>query len=125
MQAIILVCALIGLWLNGLPGLFLGVALGYFLSNVAISRVPPDLDLIRSRFLETSFAVMGAMCKADGVVTHDEIRVTEQLFARLHLSPEQTQAAKAAFNRGKSPDFDLDAQLDAFVQLARDRKSVV
>lgn len=119
MQAIILLCALLGLWLNGLPGLFVGAAIGYLLSNIAVSRVQPDLELIRSRFLETSFAVMGAMCKADGVVTHDEIRVTEQLFARLHLSAEQTQAAKAAFNRGKAPDFDLDAQLDAFVQLAR------
>jgi DnaJ like chaperone protein len=63
---------------------------------------------------------MGALCKADGVVTRDEIRVTEQLFARLQLSPEQKDAAKAAFTRGKAPDFDLEGEVDRFVQSARD-----
>jgi len=119
MQAIVIFCALLGLWLNGIPGLLVGAAIGYLLSNVATLRVTQDFGLVRSQFLETSFAVMGALCKADGVVTHDEIHVTEQLFARLRLSPEQTEAAKAAFNRGKSPDFDLDAHVDAFARLAR------
>lgn len=119
MQAIVIFCALLGLWLHGIPGLLVGAAIGYLLSNVATLRVTQDFGLIRSQFLETSFAVMGALCKADGVVTHDEIHVTEQLFARLRLSPEQTEAAKAAFNRGKSPGFDLDAQVDAFARLAR------
>ena len=35
------------------------------------------------------------------------------------LSPEQTQTAKAAFNRGKAADFDLDAEVDRFVRTAR------
>jgi DnaJ like chaperone protein len=75
---------------------------------------------VQSQFLDTTFAVMGALCKADGVVTRDEIRVTEQLFARLQLSPEQKDAAKAAFTRGKAPDFDLEGEVDRFVQSARD-----
>jgi len=71
---------------------------------------------VQAQFLETSFAVMGAMCKADGVVTRDEIRVTEAFFARLQLSAEQTEAAKAAFRRGKAPDFDLDEEVDRFAR---------
>jgi len=119
MPAIVIFCALAGLWLNGLAGLFIGAAIGFLLSNFSTARVNQDVALVRAQFLETTFAVMGAICKADGVVTVDEIRVTEQLFARLHLSPEQTEAAKAAFNRGKSADFDLDAEVDGFVRLAR------
>jgi DnaJ like chaperone protein len=55
---------------------------------------------------------MGALCKADSVVTRDEIQVAESLFDRLHLSGEQREAAKAAFNRGKTSAFDLDAEVD-------------
>lgn len=119
MSAIILFCALFGLYLNGLVGLIVGAVVGYLLSTLTSARVAQDFDRVRAQFLETSFAVMGALCKADGVVTRDEIRVTEQLFARLHLSPEQTELAKAAFNRGKSADFDLDGHVDAFAGLAR------
>src|SRR5690606_36482438 len=76
---------------------------------------------IQAQFLETTFAVMGALSKADSVVTREEIRAAEALFDRLHLSPAQREAAKAAFNRGKAPDFDLDGQVDRFARAARGR----
>ncbi|MGH7129646.1 MAG: co-chaperone DjlA, partial [Planctomycetaceae bacterium] len=60
-------------------------------------------------------------CKADTVVTRDEIRVAEALFKRLHLTREQRDRAKAAFNRGKAPTFDLDAAADRFAGIARGR----
>ena len=115
----ILFCALLGLWLGGMSGLLMGAAIGLVLSRVAQRTVQKGLLGVQSQFLDTTFAVMGALCKADGVVTRDEIAVTEQIFVRLHLSPEQKQAAKAAFQRGKAPDFDLDAEVDHFVQSAR------
>jgi DnaJ like chaperone protein len=86
------------------------------MAKAAASR---GLLAVQSQFLESTFAVMGALCKADGVVTRDEIRATEQVFARLQLSPEQQAAAKAAFARGKAADFDLEAEVDRFVQSAR------
>ena len=116
---IILICAFVGLRLDGFLGLVIGAAVGYALSNILSARATSGLNLVRSQFLETSFAVMGALCKADGVVTRDEILVTEQLFVRLGLSPEQREAAKAAFNRGKTPDFDLDAHVDEFARATR------
>ncbi len=64
---------------------------------------------------------MGALCKADSVVTRDELNVVEQTFDMLKLGDEQRQAAKAAFNRGKQPDFDLDAAVDQFAQLSHRR----
>jgi DnaJ like chaperone protein len=74
---------------------------------------------VQVQFLDATFAVMGALCKADGVVTRNEIQVVEQIFARLRFSPEQKELAKAAFNRGKAPDFDLDATVSAFAHSAR------
>src|SRR5690606_33778494 len=79
------------------------------------------LEGIQGQFLDTTFAVMGALSKADSVVTREEIRAAETLFDRLHLSPAQREAAKAAFNRGKAPDFDLDGEVDRFARAARGR----
>jgi len=116
---LILLCAFVGLLVDGFSGAFVGGVIGFVLSRVAGVLVRNKLQRVQSQFLESTFAVMGALCKADGVVTRDEIRVTEQLFLRLRLSPEQTTAAKAAFNRGKAADFDLDAEVDRFAQSAR------
>jgi DnaJ like chaperone protein len=116
---LIFICAIVGLWIGGTTGLLLGAAAGFVISRVVQATVERGLLEVRSQFLEATFAVMGALCKADGVVTRDEIRVTEEIFVRMGLSPEQTQAAKAAFNRGKAADFDLDAEVDRFVRAAR------
>ncbi|MEO8183927.1 MAG: co-chaperone DjlA [Deltaproteobacteria bacterium] len=116
---LILVCAFIGFSLAGPVGLVLGAAIGYVLSNAARSATRRSLQGLQSQFLDTTFAVMGALSKADGVVTHEEIRTTEEVFERLQLSDEQRQAARAAFTRGKAPEFDLDAAVDAFVQSAQ------
>lgn len=117
---LILLFALIGFGIDGIKGLLIGALIGFALSRMARASARPGLLAVQSQFLDSTFAVMGALCKADGVVTRDEIRVTEQLFARLHLSPEQKDAAKAAFTRGKAPDFDLEGEVDRFVQSARD-----
>ena len=117
---LILLFALIGFGIDGIKGLLIGALIGFGLSRMASASRRSGLLTLQSQFLDTTFAVMGALCKADGVVTRDEIRVTEQLFARLHLSPEQKDAAKAAFTRGKAPDFDLEGEVDRFVRSAQD-----
>jgi DnaJ like chaperone protein len=116
---LVYICAFVGLWLDGIPGLFVGGAIGYVLGRLLQLVLRGGVQAVRSQFLESTFAVMGALCKADGVVTRDEIQVTEQIFVRLRLTPEQQQEAKAAFNRGKAPDFDLDAEVDRFARVAR------
>lgn len=117
----IVIGALLGLLLGRFQGLIIGAALGYAVSWTLRNSVLGRLQVVQSELLDSTFSVMGALCKADRVVTRDEIKVAEDLFRRLHLSDEQRAAARAAFNRGKAPDFDLDAAVDSFGRIGRGR----
>jgi DnaJ like chaperone protein len=117
--------ALVGLMAGGVRGLFIGFLLGYLASWVLKSALVKKLAGVQAQFLESTFAVMGALCKADGVVTRDEIATAEAMFDQLHLSGEQRERAKAAFNRGKSPGFDLDAEARVFAQIARGQRPLL
>src|SRR5690606_22266212 len=46
-------------------------------------------------------------------------------FARLHLSDTQRETAKAAFNRGKAPDFDLDAEAAKLARICHGRRALL
>ncbi len=99
---------LLGLFAGGLMGLILGVVVGLVVGDFMVRvMLPTGQAGIQQQFLDTTFAVMGALCKADGVVTRDEIRVAEEYFDKLALTPEQRQAAKASFERGKCVGFDV------------------
>lgn len=117
----IFIGAVSGYLIGRFPGLLIGAALGYFVGRSLRHRLLGRLQVVQSQLLESTFSIMGALCKADRVVTRDEIRVVESIFDRLHLMGEQREAAKAAFNRGKSPEFELDAAVDRFGQIARGR----
>ena len=119
--------AIVGYQLGRLPGLIVGAALGYWLSRT-IRRLGMGIGGLaqaQAQFLESTFAVMGALCKADGQVTQEEIRVAEALFDRLHLSPSQRASAKEAFGRGKSPDFDLDAELQNVLRVTHGQHALL
>jgi DnaJ like chaperone protein len=119
---LIFVVALIGLAVGGFRGMIISVVLSYTLSWLVRKIVVQKLVSVQAQFLETTFAVMGAVCKADGVVTRDEIAMAEGMFARLNLSAEQRERAKAAFSRGKAKDFDLDAEVTAFANGSRGQR---
>ena len=117
--------ALVGLMTGGVRGLFIGFVLSYLASWILKSALLKKLAGVQAQFLESTFAVMGALCKVDGVVTRDEIATAEAMFDRLQLSGEQRERAKAAFNRGKSPGFDLDAEVRAFAQIAHGQQPLL
>lgn len=121
----IIIGALLGAVFGGFPGLLLGAGLAYALTWALKQSILGNLRVAQSALLDSTFAVMGALCKADRVVTRDEIRVVEGIFAQLRLNDEQREAAKAAFNRGKAPDFDLDAAVDDFAAIVRGREPLV
>lgn len=113
MSVFILIGAAIGLFTAGFGGLVFGALLGWgvghFMTRILLPR---SLGLIQEQFLGSTFAVMGALCKADGRVSREEIRVAEQFFGKLGLSPDQRSKARASFNRGKEAGFDLAAEIE-------------
>lgn len=124
MQAIVLF-GLIGLALGGIRGLFFGVALGFLVDWVMRQAMGSRIAQVQTQFLDFTFTVMGSLCKADGIVTRDEIAVAETIFTRLHLSGEHREAAKAAFNRGKAPDFDLDGEVRRFASVVHGNRPLL
>ncbi len=113
--------AIIGLFTGGPVGLFVGGFIGYFAGMALQRSVIGGLRVAQTELIESVFAVMGALCKADNVVTRDEINTVEQVFGMLRLDDEQRQLAKAAFSKGKQADFDLDAMVDRFAAISRGR----
>lgn len=113
--------AFIGAIASGFSGMLLGALIGYGISVVLRKSISGGLRIAQSTLIDSTFAVMGALCKADNVVTRDEIDAVERVFRMFNLHGQQREQAKAAFNRGKQDDFDLDAAVDQFARLSRGR----
>ena len=113
--------AFLGAIFGGFPGLLIGGLIGYGAGIVLRQSLLGGLRVAQTQMLDSTFAIMGALCKADNVVTQHEIDAVEQIFRMLRLQGEQRQQAKAAFNRGKHRDFDLDAAVDQFATITRGR----
>ncbi|MDX1507308.1 MAG: TerB family tellurite resistance protein, partial [Woeseiaceae bacterium] len=117
----ILIGALLGAIFGSFPGALVGGVLGYF-ASVALQRsIIGNLQIAQAQLVDSTFSIMGALCKADGVVDRDEINAVEQMFRMLHLNDEGREQAKAAFTRGKQPGFDLDAAVDEFRRISHGR----
>lgn len=119
--------AIVGYIVARWDGLIAGLLAGYVLSK--LFSQPQILNPFRvvsggakNHFLDSAFAVMGAVCKADGHITGDEIRLAERLFDQFHLDTEARNHAKQAFTRGKSPGFDLDAEVAAFARASQGQR---
>jgi DnaJ like chaperone protein len=122
---LVVIGAVLGALFGGFGGLLIGAALGYAAGAVLRRSVIGGLRVVQSQLIDPTFAVMGALCKADSVVTRDEIDAVERIFTMLRLQEKQRQKAKAAFNRGKQADFDLEAAVDQFARVSRRRAPLV
>lgn len=121
-----LIGGLIGALFSGWSGFFIGGLIGYFVARPLLRwAIRARFGQLQTQFLDSVFAVMGAICKADGQVTDDEIRVAEQLFERLRLDEAARARARTAFARGKAVDFDLDAEVARFAASARGQRALM
>ena len=118
---LIVIGAIIGAIFGSLPGAIIGGLIGYGAGVMLRQSVLGGLRVVQSQLIDSTFSIMGALCKADSVVTRDEIQAAERTFDTLRLQGEQREQAKAAFNRGKQPDFDVDAAADNFARISRGR----
>jgi DnaJ like chaperone protein len=71
---------------------------------------------VQKTFFDSSFAVMGHIAKLDGVVSENEIKVAQDFMRQLNMNMAAKKEAKIAFNRGKSPAFDLQKELGSLLQ---------
>ena len=109
---------ILGLLFGGPFGALLGLFLGHLWDQVGGGRSrgagfsfgSPD----RTVFFNTTFAVMGHLSKVDGRVSKEEIQVAEEVMAQLGMNAERRREARAMFNLGKSPTFDLTEALSTF-----------
>lgn len=115
-----IICGGIGLLLGGPIGLIIGLWIGHSFDkglNQDFGRIFEHQDPAQTQqlFFDSTFAVMGHLAKADGVIKQVEIDSAEQIMAKLGLSGDRRQQAINAFNQGKSADFDLQVNLREFI----------
>lgn len=113
-------------WLltHNLGGAIIGAIIGHFLLDQGGGAGFADAGQVSRIFFETTFTVMGHVAKADGHVSENEIRMARAVMGHMRLSPERVEAAIALFNAGKQVDFDLDAAMQAFLHVGRQRRDL-
>jgi DnaJ like chaperone protein len=101
-----LIGALVGFLLFRNPfGIVLGGFFGH-LWDIGALRAPIARPPAGS-FIAPLFALAGAIAKSDGRVSEQEIAATENLMARLQLTPDQRAEAIDRFSAGKQPGFEV------------------
>ena len=76
-------------------------------------------------FMYSTFAVMGHLAKATGIVTKAHIEQANLFMQQLGLSARQQREAQAAFRDGKAVNFPLRAQVNEFYYCYRRRPDVL
>ena len=101
--------AFLGLmFLKGLIGLLIGFYIGrQFDIGYLKQHGTHQRTQSQRAFFEITFAVMGHLAKADGVISTQEIRLAQETMRLFQLDNDAKKEAIAAFNRGKDSSFDL------------------
>lgn len=122
----------LGFVLGGPLGALIGAALGHNFDKglgkfdeATAEFEPGQQERVQTAFFTASFAVMGALSKADGQVSRQEIQLAEAVMAQMKLNPDMRRAAIALFNQGKASDFDLDQVLHQFRQECHGRTTLM
>lgn len=126
----LIIGGLLGLLLTRNPlGLLFGAMLGRSIEIAVTGFGQPDRRSRRGgNFLDPLFGLIGAMAKADGRVSNEEIEATERLMDRMHLEPGQRREAIVRFNAGKEPGFAIHlaiGELRAWCEGRRDHAYIL
>lgn len=128
------IAGLFGYAMFKLPGLLIGVAVGHwfdisfgksFEAAGGFAGLKTDKAESQGLFMYSTFAVMGHLAKADGVVTPAHIEKATTFMQQLGLNSQQQQEAQLAFREGKAADFPLTEQLQALRQALRWRPDLL
>lgn len=122
--------AILGSMVAGPIGFFFGLWIGHSFDqglkqNFSSSFNQNNPFETQKVFFKTTFAVMGHIAKADGVISKEEIAAAEQVMTQLSLDDAKRKEAIEAFNVGKSNDFDLSANLQELIQHCARKPSLI
>ncbi len=131
-----IVGALIGLAVLKLPGLILGLLIGYLFDKIYAQEFSNKGGFARFFSSQTSlqqqaiffhalFSSLGHISKADGQVTQEEIAVATALMDNMQLSDGARKEAQQAFREGKEKDFPLEQMLSEFKAHCHSRRDVL
>ncbi|ART79933.1 co-chaperone DjlA [Oceanisphaera avium] len=113
-----------GFLLGHIPGALVGLWLGHLLDKKLANAWVFNKDA-QAEFLYTTFATMGHLAKSSGQVSHEEIRLAEQLMNQMRLQGELRTRAQDAFRAGKSADFPLKDTLRRFRARVKDSRNLL
>ena len=114
--------AFFGFLIGRMPGAITGAVIGFIFDSLRHNQrknATPEAG----GFVGPLFTLLGAVAKSDGRVSEQEIAIAERLMARMNLDSDQRSQARASFNAGKQPEFDVTrtiAELRQWVGLRRD-----
>lgn len=119
-----------GKWIGAIAGYwitrsFIGAMVGFFLGHVVDQAftMSQRRKVVTNDFINPLFAFAGAVSKADGRVSEQEIAAARALMQRMQLDEPQRREAIDSFNAGKQPGYAVDiaiANLRVWSQGRRD-----
>lgn len=120
---------LLGYSMGGILPALLGLFVGHLFDRgyriAQMGGTPEQRQRIQESFFMTVFRTLGHLAKADGRISEDEIRQTEQFMAHMGLTAQHRREAIRLFKQGAEPDFDLDAQLQEFLSVCGRRPNLI
>ncbi|MEX0387062.1 co-chaperone DjlA [Spiribacter onubensis] len=128
--------AVFGGMAGGWVGALIGLIIGNFFDRALARKGGGGLggafgggaghrQMVHAAFFRSAFVVMGHVCKADGRVTEAEIRVAEQVMARMDLNATQREEAISYFRAGRDGEADLEQTLQEFRRYCRGHLQLV
>lgn len=128
--------AIIGMAIFKLPGAIIGLIAGHmfdinyarnFSRQGGFARFFSSKETIQQQaiFFHALFSALGHICKADGHVTTQEIKIASRLMDDMKLHGDLRKEAQQAFREGKAKDFPLSEMLTTFKQNAHGRRDIL
>jgi len=121
---------ILGLIVGGPVGAAVGVFIGHqFDRGLSLGGITGGGQVNQAErqqvFFETTFRVMGALAKADGRVSEQEIQVARSVMHQMQLRPEAVRQAIELFTEGKQAGASIDGQIQRFRQVCGNQPQLV
>ena len=94
------------------------------LSGFSVAADLPSGGRAEQQLIDAMFMALGRLAKMDGRVTVGEINYAEQVMKRMALCGDKRRQAIIAYDRGKHPDSELFAALDAAARVVGRRSAL-